>query len=195
LPHNLPTNDLWRRLTEHNDPAARAELVERNRPLVAYLANRLFQQPPPGLSWDDLEGIGMVGLVRAVDRFDPARQVKFGTFAARCILNQLKRAAATAQRRAAPELPRDVSEQLEDQGPQPEALALAGALGERLWPLVESLPDPVAYVLRRRYRDGAEMAEIAREWGWHVSWAYKVHREGLDRLRVLLEGDEILEKV
>ncbi len=61
--------------------------VERNAlileyaPLVKLLANRLAMRVPPSVSLDDLTSAGIMGLLDAVDRFDPSRAVKFKTYA------------------------------------------------------------------------------------------------------------------
>jgi RNA polymerase sigma-B factor len=70
------------------DPRVRNELLEANLPLVRPLAMRFAHRGEP---LDDLIQVGSIGLVKAVDRFDPDRGVKFATFATRTILGELKR--------------------------------------------------------------------------------------------------------
>jgi RNA polymerase sigma-B factor len=70
------------------DPGARAELTERFVPFAEYLARRFSGR---GESIDDLNQVAMIGLLNAIDRFDPSREVKFSTYAAATIVGELKR--------------------------------------------------------------------------------------------------------
>jgi RNA polymerase sigma-B factor len=70
------------------DPAARAQLVERFLPLARQLARR-YQRG--GEQLDDLVQVASLGLLKAIDRFDPARETAFSSFAVPTILGELKR--------------------------------------------------------------------------------------------------------
>jgi RNA polymerase sigma-B factor len=72
----------------HGDTAAREELVERFMPLVHDLAKRYAYSDEP---FDDLLQVASLGLLKAIDRFDPARGSKFTSYAAPTILGELKR--------------------------------------------------------------------------------------------------------
>jgi RNA polymerase sigma-B factor len=82
------TNELARRWREDRDQAARQELVERFLPLARKLALRYTNPHEP---LEDLVQVASVGLVGAVDRFDPSRGVGFPAFAVPTILGELKR--------------------------------------------------------------------------------------------------------
>ncbi len=71
-----------------HEPAARAELVERYDGLARRLAYRFRGR---GESSDDLAQVARLGLLNAIDRFDPERGVRFATYATRTILGELKR--------------------------------------------------------------------------------------------------------
>jgi RNA polymerase sigma-B factor len=66
----------------------RAQLVEQHLPLVRYFARRYANRGEP---LDDLLQAGSLGLVKAVDRFDPARGLEFSTYAAPTILGEIRR--------------------------------------------------------------------------------------------------------
>jgi RNA polymerase sigma-B factor len=66
----------------------RAQLVEQHLPLVRYFARRYVGRGEP---LDDLLQAGSVGLVKAVDRFDPGRGLEFSTYAAPTILGEIRR--------------------------------------------------------------------------------------------------------
>lgn len=80
--------ELWRRHTEHRDPAARAELVDLYMPLARRMASRYAGVSEP---YDDLLQVASLGLLNAVDRFDPSRGTPFPGFAKPTILGELKR--------------------------------------------------------------------------------------------------------
>jgi RNA polymerase sigma-B factor len=71
-----------------NDPVAREQLVERFLPLARQLARR-YQRG--GEQLDDLTQVASLGLLKAIDRFDPARETAFSSFAVPTILGELKR--------------------------------------------------------------------------------------------------------
>jgi RNA polymerase sigma-B factor len=79
---------LWKRLRDQRDPAAREELVRRYLPFAKNLALRYRGASE---SFDDLLQVANLGLVNAVDRFDPARGTPFAAFASPTILGELKR--------------------------------------------------------------------------------------------------------
>jgi RNA polymerase sigma-B factor len=76
------------RYSRWGDLAARGELVERFLPLARDLALRYTYTDEP---FDDLLQVASLGLVKAIDRFDPDRGVKFTSYAAPTILGELKR--------------------------------------------------------------------------------------------------------
>jgi RNA polymerase sigma-B factor len=89
LDYNSADNDaLFERLHACHDERARQELVERFLPLARKLASRYMNPYEP---FDDLVQVATIGLLGAVDRFDPARGVSFPSFAIPTILGELKR--------------------------------------------------------------------------------------------------------
>jgi RNA polymerase sigma-B factor len=76
------------RYHQDGDLAAREELVERFLPLARDLALRYTYTDEP---FDDLLQVASLGLIKAIDRFDPDRGAKFTSYAAPTILGELKR--------------------------------------------------------------------------------------------------------
>lgn len=79
------TQSLWDRYFQVHDLQAREEILALHAPLVRHIVGRMKAILVPQADRDDLESAGAVGLIRAFDRFDPSRNVKFDTFAYRWI--------------------------------------------------------------------------------------------------------------
>ncbi len=71
---------------EAGDSAVRSVLIERNLRLVVYIA-RKFESTGVGI--EDLVSIGTIGLIKAVNTFDPVKRIKLATYASRCIENEI----------------------------------------------------------------------------------------------------------
>lgn len=70
------------------DRQARNELVQENLPLVHYVVRRFRDR---GAEYEDLYQYGCIGLVKAVDRFDPDYNVRFSTYAVPIIMGEVRR--------------------------------------------------------------------------------------------------------
>lgn len=68
------------------DEFVKQTLIERNLRLVVYIA-RKFENT--GVNIEDLISIGTIGLIKAVNTFDPAKKIKLATYASRCIENEI----------------------------------------------------------------------------------------------------------
>jgi len=81
-------HSLGKLITEQNDPSAREQLVRSNLRLVVNIAKKYGNR---GMSLGDLIEEGNLGLIRAVDYFDPHRGTRFSTYAAWWIKQSIKR--------------------------------------------------------------------------------------------------------
>ena len=73
--------ELWRRFKEDGDPDLRNRLVVHYSPLVKFVAGRVRSGLPPTVEQDDLISDGVIGLMDAIDKFQPERGLQFQTYA------------------------------------------------------------------------------------------------------------------
>jgi RNA polymerase sporulation-specific sigma factor len=71
---------------KEGDEAARNVLIERNLRLVAHIVKKFDNT---GEDMDDLISIGTIGLIKAINTFDPSKKIRLATYAARCIENEI----------------------------------------------------------------------------------------------------------
>ena len=74
------------RLLGEGDSEARAVLIERNLRLVVYIAKKFDNT---GVGVEDLISIGTIGLIKAINTFNPVKNIKLATYASRCIENEI----------------------------------------------------------------------------------------------------------
>ena len=140
--------DLWVRCKEHEDDAAREQLILRHLRVVKYIAGRMAIHVPSNIEMNDLIGWGMLGLLDAVEKFDHRQDIKFTTYASirirGAIIDQIRsldwapRSLRSLARRVAA-----AREKLRhEQGREPRSEAIA----EELQLTVDQVEDTVAQV-------------------------------------------------
>lgn len=82
------TAELFVLYHENGDKTARDELAETYSSLVRYLASKFRNRGEP---FDDLVQVGMIGLLKAIERFDLSRNLEFTTYATPTIMGEIKR--------------------------------------------------------------------------------------------------------
>ena len=89
LPAPLSTDkegECIKNLIENNDEEAKSMLIEHNLRLVVYIAKK-FDNTSVGV--EDLISIGTIGLIKAINTFNPVKNIKLATYASRCIENEI----------------------------------------------------------------------------------------------------------
>ena len=89
LPPPLETEretEVIRRLGSEYDQEAKKMLIEHNLRLVVYIAKKFDNT---GVGVEDLISIGTIGLIKAINTFNPAKKIKLATYASRCIENEI----------------------------------------------------------------------------------------------------------
>ncbi|HUZ99237.1 MAG TPA: RNA polymerase sigma factor WhiG [Gaiellaceae bacterium] len=138
---------LWREYRAKADPAVRDRLIVTYAPLVKYVAGRLGSGLPAHVDDEDLVSYGLLGLIGAIERYDPERDVKFETYAIARI-----RGAIIDELRALDWVPRSVRSRARDieraigeleakLGRVPTDEEIAGKLGLTTEELDESLSE------------------------------------------------------
>lgn len=82
------TRELFRRYKVNGDAEARDQLIVSHLNLVRFLASKFKNR---GESLEDLVQVGTIGLIKAIDRFDPERGLEFTTYATPTIMGEIKR--------------------------------------------------------------------------------------------------------
>ena len=88
LPPPLPPEEERTALAAlaQGQPQARDLLITHNLRLVVYIAKK-FETPTAGI--EDMISIGTIGLIKAVNTFEPTKNIKLATYASRCIENEI----------------------------------------------------------------------------------------------------------
>ena len=146
------SQELFARLAaDGDDREARDALVTLHLPLVEHLARRFRNRGEP---YDDLVQVGTIGLIKAVDRFEPERGLEFSTYATPTIVGEIKRHfrdkgwAVRVPRRLQEmrlQISRATQELSQDLGHSPTVAEIAGRLGVSEEQVLEGLESANAY--------------------------------------------------
>ena len=139
--------EIWRTFRRTGDPALRDRLILMYAPIVKYVAGRLGSGLPAHVDEGDLVSYGLLGLISAIERYDPDRDVKFETYAiARIkgsILDELRSLdwVPRSVRSRARQIERAMSELEAKLGRAPSDEEVANKVGISVDELEESLTD------------------------------------------------------
>jgi len=185
---------------QNGDEAARRKLIEHNLRLVSHIARKYTV---PGYTAEDLVSVGSLGLIKAVNTFNPAAGPQLSSYAARCIENEiLMLLRASRKRRGDVSLTDPVGTDGEGND-----ISFADILGtdagfvedeavrrvtmQRVRELVKALPKKERLVLEMRYGmlDGAihPQHEVAAVLGISRSYVSRMEKKALSLLRQGLE--------
>ena len=174
------------------DRTARDKLIRHNLRLVAHVAKKYYTTPD---RQDYFISIGTIGLIKAVDTYDPARTVRFASYASQCIQNELRMHLRRVRREAGT---LSLQEPLEGENGM---LTLADTLPDeavmeedcerryaavRLRALVEQLPERDRQLLTLRYGLGGgaplTQQEVAARFGISRSYVSRLEKRALTEL-------------
>ena len=86
MAQKVAIDEVWQQYRRTRDKALRDRLILNYAPLVKYVAGRLGTSLPAHVDEGDLNSYGLLGLIGAIERFDPEREIKFETYA----INRIK---------------------------------------------------------------------------------------------------------
>ncbi len=141
------TQSLWLEFRRTQDKGLRDRLILTYAPLVKYVAGRLGSGLPAHVDESDLVSYGLLGLISAIERYDPERDIKFETYAmARikgAIIDELRALdwVPRSVRSRAREIERAITELESRFGRAPTDEEIAGKIGITTTELEESLTD------------------------------------------------------
>lgn len=202
FPKQLPRQEeeaLIARMLEGDDDA-RQTLITHNLRLVSHIARKYTV---PGYGPDDLISIGVIGLIKAVNSFKPQSGTALGTYAARCIENEiLMTLRASRKSRGDVSLQDSVGTDGEGNditymdilGTDPDEVdntVIRRVTLERVQQVLSSLPPRERLVLELRYglTDGKQhpQHEVAKVLGISRSYVSRVEKKAIELLREAIE--------
>ena len=80
-PDDKTEEERWQEYRKTKNPALREAFIKQYAPLVKYVAGKVAIGMPSNVEFDDLVGFGVFGLIDAIDKYDPEKNVKFKTYA------------------------------------------------------------------------------------------------------------------
>ena len=185
---------------KNGDINARDRLIEHNLRLVAHITKKYYAQCD---DTDDLISIGTIGLIKAINTYDPDKKVKLATYASRCIENEILMYLRSMRRRAAEVSLTEALESDEEGGglslmdvlAQEDDLDERLALSEqaaRLRKAVDTKLDPrEASVICFRYglngKPPMTQRETAQQLGISRSYISRIEKKALEKLRAVME--------
>jgi RNA polymerase sigma factor FliA len=202
--HEIETEagELWARCRA-GDATARHALIERYLPLCRRIAFATKVLPTAARGAEDLEAAGVIGLIQAVDRFDPSRGIPFEGYAALRVrgavldevrrLDDLSRGARLRARedehRGAVSL--DVLQERGEMGEPAEiaevdARAAHDGLRDDVERALAAIPVRERAILASYYSDGLTLATIGRRLGISEARVSQLHSRAIAQLRSLL---------
>lgn len=205
-------NDIARLWAEYHDgrqPRARNRLVVHYAPLVTYVAGRVAAGMPPSVDRGDLTSEGVIGLMDAIEKFEPDRGIQFQSYAVRRI-----RGAIIDSLRAADWAPRSVRARQRETDGGVQTQVLVGHLVELermalrddltwgnggdaatdeetralLAKLIRDLPERDAVVITLYYFEGLTLAEVGRVLSVTESRVSQLHSRATRTLRTKFNG-------
>ena len=180
-----------------NEETARSMLIERNLRLVVYIAKKFDNT---GIGVEDLISIGTIGLIKAINTFNPAKKIKLATYASRCIENEILMYLRTKKKsskeislyepigtdREGNEI--QLFDIIESQNDDAHEKVMLGDDIRLLYSKVESVLSPrERLVLKMRYglynEEEYTQREIARQLGISRSYVSRIEKSAIEKLR------------
>lgn len=202
LPERLTATDekaLFQAFIESGDQHAKDMLIEGNLRLVVYLVTKQFNNT--GYPTEDLVSIGSIGLIKAVHTFDTSKNIKFATYAASCIRNEILMHLRKVRRwsiETSADVP--ISNRTEDDefclldtfGTDPDLVfetVETQMMKDLLKDIVDQLEPRKQLIMKRHFGvDAVTQADIARELGVSQSYVARIEKKVISKLSEMAQS-------
>lgn len=183
-------------LYQGGDPDAKNVLIERNLRLVAHIAKKYTGA---GRDQDDLISIGTIGLIKSVNTYKPNKSVRLGTYAAKCIDNEILMSIRSSKKQKAEVSLSDPIGKDKD-GNEISFSDILGTESDAIIDIIDSkiqvkllyeaisglLTEREKYVILKRYGLAGEISkpqrEVAKELGISRSYVSRIEKKALEKL-------------
>src|SRR5918996_640755 len=183
------TQALWLQYKRSGDRALRDRLILTYAPLVKYVAGRLGSGLPAHVEEGDLVSYGLLGLIGAIERFDPERDIKFETYEiARTSIAALDELWSSSSTGGDPIALIDTIE--DPQAAEPQAAMAHTELREALGEAIARLPEREKLVVTLYYYEELTLREIGEVLGVTESRVSQLHTKAILRLKARLSGGQ-----
>ena len=176
--------ELWAQYVADRAPELRDRLILHYAPLVKYVAGRVGSGLPAHVEQADLVSYGTFGLIDAITRYEPSREVKFESYAMARIRGAIIDELMTDEEGGS--APRLVDTLQDANALDPQAMAEHGEARQLLARAVEQLPDREKVVVSLYYFEGLTLADIGRVLGVTESRICQLHTKAVLHLRTKL---------
>ena len=179
-----------------DDKNVKPILIERNLRLVVYIAKK-FENTPVGV--EDLISIGTIGLIKAINTFNPEKNIKLATYASRCIENEILMYLRKVQRTKT-EISIDEPINVDGEGNDLSLVDILGSDNDTVYKEVEEsdnrkvlrqaimkLNDREKMIMELRYgfegKDELTQKEVADKLGISQSYISRIEKKVINRLK------------
>ena len=197
MPLNEKEEEYYLSLYQTGDEEAKMVLIERNLRLVAHIAKKYTVTT---CSPDDLISIGTIGLIKAVNTYSSKRSTRLGTYAAKCIENEILMSIRSAKKnRGEVSLNEPLGTDKDGNeisfndilGTDPDAIIddinLKMQISSLYKAIEEELDEREKLVIIRRYgiynQESKTQREVARELGISRSYVSRIEKKALQKLQ------------
>jgi len=177
-------NELWSLCLE-GDEKAREQLILSYRPLVFWIARKF---KVPSQRYQDLVQEGMIALIRAVDKFDPARNIRFVTYGFYRIKGQMTNFLQRVEAKAP--IPIDDFETVTADPFSADSLDWRICLLDG----IDALSAREGEVIRSLVLEGVRARDYAESVGMDVSNVYRIQRQAMAKLKAWLELEDATDR-
>ena len=194
--------ELFKRFQE-GDMEARDELIESNLRLVAYVVKKYRKENKDS---EDFISIGTIGLIKAVNSFDPSKKIRLATYAVRCIENEILM-VIRAEKKLVNEVSLEEPIGKDAEGNEISLIdilandeesvfleALKGIHQQKLYGAISScLTKREKEIILLRYglldKNPMPQREVAKKYGISRSYVSRIEKRALEKLKEALQND------